>query len=145
MNLIAVQEALKNSSPDRNVTLVAVSKMQSKETIKEAYDLGQRDFGENYVQELIDKAQALKESCPEIRWHFIGSLQSNKIGQLIKSVPGLVAIETVDSLSKFEKIVKAADGHELELALFIQVKELFSLFLFYSNRLTLAGRRVNTV
>ncbi len=120
MNLIKVQEALKKSSNHAAVTLIAVSKMQTTELIKEAYDLGQRDFGENYVQELVEKAQVLKDSCPEIRWHFIGALQSNKINQLVKNVPGLVAIQTVDSLSKFEKISKAFSDHEIDL--FIQVK-----------------------
>lgn len=125
MNLIKVQEALKKSSNHASVTLIAVSKMQPKELIKEAYDLGQRDFGENYAQELIEKAQVLKDCCPEIRWHFIGALQSNKINQLVKNVPGLVAIQTVDSLSKFEKISKAFSDHEIDL--FIQVLRISNL------------------
>ena len=121
MNLIKVRETLINCSSggSSNVTLIAVSKTQPVQKIMEAYALGHRDFGENYVQELVEKSQQLKDLCPEIRWHFIGALQSNKIPQLIKNVSGLRAIETVDSLSKFEKIVKAAS--DLELELFIQV------------------------
>jgi hypothetical protein len=61
---------------DHNVTLVAVSKTKPVEDIMEAYEAGHRDFGENYVQELLDKYEALPK---DIRWHFIGHLQSNKV------------------------------------------------------------------
>src|SRR5678815_6001506 len=57
-----------------NITLVAVSKTKPVEDILELYDLGHRDFGENYVQELVEKAERLPK---DIRWHFIGHLQSN--------------------------------------------------------------------
>ena len=60
----------------KKVQLVAVSKVQSVTEIKKLYDLGQRDFGENYVQELVEKQEALPK---DIRWHFIGHLQSNKV------------------------------------------------------------------
>ncbi|MGB3007224.1 MAG: YggS family pyridoxal phosphate-dependent enzyme, partial [Chitinophagaceae bacterium] len=60
----------------KNVTLVAVSKTKPVEDIQELYNLGQRDFGENYVQELVDKAAQLPN---DIRWHFIGHLQTNKV------------------------------------------------------------------
>ena len=60
----------------KNVTLVAVSKTKSAEEILELYHLGQRDFGENYVQELVEKYEQLPK---DIRWHFIGHLQSNKV------------------------------------------------------------------
>ena len=59
-----------------SVTLVAVSKMHPAETVAEALAAGQRDFGENYAQQLRDKALALG---PEPRWHFIGNLQTNKV------------------------------------------------------------------
>lgn len=66
--------------------------------IVEAYHGGQRHFGENYVQELVDKGSDAKilENCPEIRWHFIGHLQTNKINKVL-STPNLFMIETVDS------------------------------------------------
>jgi uncharacterized pyridoxal phosphate-containing UPF0001 family protein len=60
----------------KNITLVAVSKTKPVEAILELYDLGHRDFGENYVQELIDKEAKLPK---DIRWHFIGHLQTNKV------------------------------------------------------------------
>ena len=124
MNLLAVRETLHNASQGRPVSLIAVSKLQSIDSIKDAYELGQRDFGENYVQELMEKATALKDSCPEIRWHFIGALQSNKIAQLIKNVANLKAIQTVDSLSKLEKIAKTVNDQSAtanQIDLFLQV------------------------
>ena len=59
---------------------------------------------------MVEKSAALKDSCPEIRWHFIGALQSNKIPQLIKAVAAsfdnLKAIQTVDSLGKMDKLIR---------------------------------------
>jgi pyridoxal phosphate enzyme (YggS family) len=74
------------------VTLVAVSKSHPAEAIREAHAAGQRDFGENYVQEWREKAEALAD-LPGIAWHFIGSLQTNKV----KYLAGKVAlVHTVD-------------------------------------------------
>ena len=84
---------------EQNVTLVAVSKTKPVEDILELYNLGQRDFGENYVQELLEKYQQLPK---DIRWHFIGHLQSNKV-KLI--APFVHLIQSVDS----EKLVKEID------------------------------------
>ncbi|MBF0491324.1 MAG: YggS family pyridoxal phosphate-dependent enzyme [Deltaproteobacteria bacterium] len=83
--------------------LIAVSKTQSTESILELYQLGQRDFGENYVQEWRAKAEALKTAAPEIRWHFIGRLQSNKIKYLIGKT---FLIHSVDRRSLLEEIEK---------------------------------------
>jgi pyridoxal phosphate enzyme (YggS family) len=84
------------------VTLVAVSKTKPIEDIKSLYDLGQRDFGENYVQELSEKAAQLPK---DIRWHFIGHLQSNKV----KSIASFVhLIHGVDSLKLLQEINKQA-------------------------------------
>ena len=74
------------------VTLVAVSKTQPAEAIREAYAAGQRDFGENYAQEWREKADALAD-LPGLRWHFIGALQTNKVKYLAGRVH---AIHTVD-------------------------------------------------
>lgn len=84
------------------VTLVAVSKTKPVEDILALYNLGQRDFGENYVQELVDKAAALPK---DIRWHFIGHLQSNKV-KLI--APFVHLIHGVDSSSLIKEINKQA-------------------------------------
>lgn len=78
--------------------LVAVSKTKPVENIIEAYEAGQRHFGENYVQELEEKANnpQILEKCKDIRWHFIGHLQSNKVNKVLP-LPNLYLIETVDS------------------------------------------------
>ena len=74
------------------VTLVAVSKTQPAAAIREAYAAGQRDFGENYAQEWREKADALAD-LPDLRWHFIGGLQTNKV----KYLAGRIAfVHTVD-------------------------------------------------
>lgn len=78
--------------------LVAVSKLQPPELIIQAYDAGQRYFGENYVNELVNKGTNpdVLEKCKEIQWHFIGHLQRNKVNTLLK-VPNLSVVETVDN------------------------------------------------
>ena len=85
-----------------NTTLVAVSKIQSEKSIMQLYDEGQRDFGENYVQELIAKAEHLPK---DIRWHFIGHLQSNKVKFI---VPFVSLIQGVDSEKLLKEINKQA-------------------------------------
>lgn len=83
-----------------NALLVAVSKIKPVSDIKALYDAGQRDFGENYVQELVDKQTQLPE---DIRWHFIGHLQSNKVKFI---VPFVYLIHGVDSLKLLKEISK---------------------------------------
>src|SRR5882672_12462266 len=83
-----------------NASLVAVSKTHPAETIKEAYDVGQRIFGENKVQELLPKYEALPK---DIQWHLIGHLQTNKV-KLIASFVSL--IHSVDSFKLLEEINK---------------------------------------
>jgi PLP dependent protein len=95
------QEIL-NELSSKKVSLVAVSKIQSIEDIKKMYDLGQRDFGENYVQELVDKQAQLPQ---DIRWHFIGHLQSNKVKYI---APFVHLIQGVDSLKLLTEINKQA-------------------------------------
>jgi PLP dependent protein len=99
--------------------LLIVSKTRSLEEIKEYYDLGHRDFGENRVQELADKAEALIDVCPEIRWHMIGHLQSNKINQLFK-VPNLHAIHSVDDRLLVDKLIQAEDKLEHPIKIYLQ-------------------------
>ena len=89
---IATRLAIVRRSVPDGVTLIAVSKSQPSEAIREAFSAGQRHFGENYVQEWRDKADALGD-LPGIVWHFIGSLQTNKVKYLAGRV-GLV--HTVD-------------------------------------------------
>jgi PLP dependent protein len=82
---------INNQLTAKHVILVAVSKTKPVEDIQEAYQAGQRDFGENYVQELLDKYDALPK---DIRWHFIGHLQSNKVKYI---APFVHMIHGVDS------------------------------------------------
>ncbi|MBL7920501.1 MAG: YggS family pyridoxal phosphate-dependent enzyme [Bacteroidia bacterium] len=92
---------LKNSLPAQ-VTLVAVSKTKPNAMITEAYEAGQRDFGENYVQELVDKQEQLPK---DIHWHFIGHLQSNKVKYI---APFVYLIHGVDSAKLLQEINKQA-------------------------------------
>jgi pyridoxal phosphate enzyme (YggS family) len=87
---------------EKQVTLVAVSKTKPVEDIQALYDLGQRDFGENYVQELVDKQAALPK---DIRWHFIGHLQGNKVKYI---APFVHLIHGVDSWKLLNEINKQA-------------------------------------
>ena len=99
----------------KKVTLIAVSKMKPVEDIQELYDLGQRDFGENYVQELMDK-QALLPA--DIRWHFVGHLQSNKIKYIASFIH---LIQSVDSISLLKEIDKQAGKHNRKINCLLQV------------------------
>ncbi len=90
----------------KNVTLVAVSKTKSIEDIQQLYDLGQRDFGENYVQELVDKYEALPK---DIRWHFIGHLQTNKVKYIAPFVYLIHGVDSVKLLSEINKQAKKSD------------------------------------
>ena len=92
--------AIRATLPE-DVTLVAVSKFHPAEALKEAYDAGQRNFGESRVQELSAKVPVLPS---DIRWHFIGHLQTNKVRQLLRLRPAL--IESVDS----ERVLAAIDN-----------------------------------
>jgi PLP dependent protein len=85
-----------------SATLVAVSKTKPASDIEALYALGQRDFGENYVQELTEKATLLP---PDIRWHFIGHLQSNKVKYI---APFVHLIHGVDSIGLLNTIHKQA-------------------------------------
>ncbi len=97
------------------VTLVAVSKTKSVEEILELYQLGQRDFGENYVQELNEKYQSLPK---DIRWHFIGHLQSNKVKFI---APFVSLIHSVDSLKLLKEINKEAKKNNRIIDCLLQV------------------------
>ena len=95
-NLAAIEHTL-----PENVTLVAVSKFHPADALLEAYNAGQRVFGESRVQELSAKAPQLPA---DIRWHFIGHLQTNKVRPLLRLRPAL--IESIDS----ERLLQAVDA-----------------------------------
>jgi pyridoxal phosphate enzyme (YggS family) len=99
--------------------LLIVSKNRSAQDIKAYYELGQRDFGENRVQELTEKARTLLQTCPEIRWHMIGHLQTNKIHHLF-AVPHLYAIHSVDDRECVEKLLRSEERLSHEVGIFLQ-------------------------
>jgi len=103
----------------KKVTLVAVSKIRPVSDIMELYNLGQRDFGENYVQELVDKAAQLPK---DINWHFIGHLQSNKVKYI---APFVHLIHGVDSLNLLKEINKQAakNGRIIDILLQVHIAE----------------------
>ena len=99
-----------------SVTLVAVSKTKSNEEILKAYDLGIRDFGENYVQELVKKMDSLPS---DIKWHMIGHLQTNKVKDIVKR--NIYLIESVDSVKLMKEINKEAIKNNKTISILIEV------------------------
>jgi len=99
-----------------NVKLVAVSKTHPAEAIQEVYNLGQRVFGENKVQEMVAKQPVLPNN---IQWHLIGHLQSNKVKYVAEFVD---TIESVDSEKLLEEINKQAAKHNRKIKVLLQVK-----------------------
>ena len=104
--------------------LVAVTKYSPLEDLFLAYEIGQRDFGENRVKDLELKAQAFFEKgFHDVRWHFIGNLQSNKLNQLLK-IKNLYSIHSIDTLKLLKKLYEK--NHQLskgkELSFFLQIK-----------------------
>ncbi|KUY31650.1 YggS family pyridoxal phosphate-dependent enzyme [Elizabethkingia ursingii] len=99
-----------------NVKLVAVSKTHPAEAIQEVYNLGQRVFGENKVQEMVAKQPVLPN---DIQWHLIGHLQSNKVKYVAEFVD---TIESVDSEKLLEEINKQAAKHNRKIKVLLQVK-----------------------
>jgi PLP dependent protein len=99
------------------VTLVAVSKTHPPEAVRVAYEAGQRVFGENYGQELRDKAAALA-GLPGLQWHFIGPLQRNKV----KYVVGTAAmIQSVDSVELLDELQRRAEARGVDLPCLVEV------------------------
>ena len=99
-----------------NVELVAVSKFHPVEKIKEVYDCGQRDFGENKVQELLTKVDDLPK---DIQWHLIGHLQTNKVKYI---APFIDTIQSVDSEKVLLEINKEAEKNNRKIKVLLQVK-----------------------
>ena len=98
-----------------NVTLVAVSKTKPAEVVQEAYDAGQRIFGENLVQELMDKQEQLPK---DIQWHLIGHLQSNKVKYI---APFISLIHSVDSLKLLKEINKQGAKNDRVIDCLLQI------------------------
>ena len=99
----------------KKVSLVAVSKTKPVELIKNAYDCGQRDFGENKVQELVNKFELLPK---DIKWHMIGHLQRNKVKYI---APFVYLIHSVDSVKLLNEINKQAKKNNKTISVLLQI------------------------
>ena len=98
-----------------DVTLVAVSKFHPQASIMEAYSAGQRIFGESRAQELVPKYQALPK---DIEWHFIGTLQSNKVKDI---APFVSLIQSIDSFKLLQEVNKQAEKHQRIIRVLLEI------------------------
>ena len=130
MSVSAAIENFKKEIP-QNVTLIAVSKTKPISLIQEAYETGQRDFGENKVQELVEKQEVLPD---DIRWHMIGHLQRNKVKYI---APFVHLIHGVDSLRLLKEINKqgAKINRCVPVLLQVHISQEDTKFGFDSNEL----------
>lgn len=111
-----IEAACARSGRDpKEVTLIAVSKTKPLEDLKDAYEAGSRDFGENKVQEIVSKAPEMPEDA---RFHMIGHLQRNKVKQVLKHV---VMIHSVDSVRLAEQIQEEAAKEGLHVDVLLEV------------------------
>ena len=117
MSTLAGRLAAVRAALPASVTLVAVSKTQPADAVREAYAAGQRDFGENYAQEWRDKADALAD-LGDLRWHFIGGLQTNKVKYLAGRVH---TIHTVDREELAREISKRFGQRGATARVFLEV------------------------
>ncbi|OWK72953.1 YggS family pyridoxal phosphate enzyme [Flavobacteriaceae bacterium JJC] len=108
-------ERIKNMLPEE-VQLVAVSKTHPADQIQHIYNLGHRVFGENKVQELLEKYPVLPK---DIQWHLIGHLQTNKVKYIAEFID---TIQSVDSAKLLEEIDKQAEKHQRKIKVLLQVK-----------------------
>lgn len=115
MSITTNIEEIQNELQPVGVTLVAVSKTKPIEDIQEAYNAGQRIFGENMVQEMVDKYEQLPK---DIKWHLIGHLQTNKVKYI---APFVAMIESVDSLKVLKEINKHAQKHDRVIDCLLQI------------------------
>lgn len=138
---IAKYKSIINELADKHAILVAVSKTKPVEDILELYNLGHRDFGENYVQELVDKSVSLPA---DIRWHFIGHLQSNKVKYI---APFVHLIHGVDSFKLLKEISKQGEKAErrIDCLLQVHIAQEESKFGFNEEELIVAMDQVNSL
>jgi pyridoxal phosphate enzyme (YggS family) len=112
------QACLKNSRAPNSVTLLAVSKTFPAVTVREAFEAGQRRFGENYVQEAVDKIAELADLRAQIEWHLIGPLQSNKSRLVAEQFDW---VHTVDRLKIAQRLNEQRPPHLPPLQVCVQV------------------------
>jgi len=112
-----IVKAVLNSVKTKSAKLLAVSKTKSVEQIYDIYNQGHRDFGENYVNELVEKSAQLPN---DINWHMIGHLQSNKVKKLLE-ISNLKVIETLDSMKLANEINTQSKKLDRKVQVYIQV------------------------
>ncbi|MES2265918.1 MAG: YggS family pyridoxal phosphate-dependent enzyme [Bacteroidota bacterium] len=108
-------KSLKKETGEINVQLLAVSKTKPVEDLQQAYDAGQRLFGENTVQEMVEKQEQLPK---DIEWHLIGHLQSNKVKYI---APFVSMIQSVDSIKLLQEINKHAEKNKRVIDCLLQI------------------------
>jgi pyridoxal phosphate enzyme (YggS family) len=141
MGSITENLAALNHEIPKGVLLIAVSKTKPIDQLQEAYNAGQRAFGENYVQELIEKQPQLPT---DIKWHFIGHLQSNKVKYI---APFVHCIHGVDSFKLLKEISKQATKNHRVIRCLLQVHiaQEETKFGFSSDELRTASAAYNSV
>ena len=141
MNHIEQHIASIRATIPNGVTLICVSKFHPIESIQAAYDCGERDFGESRVQELLLKQQALPA---DIRWHFIGHLQTNKVKQI---VPCVHMIHSVDSVRLLEVINREAEkiGRRIKVLLEVHVAKEDTKSGFMPEEITSLNTKLSTL
>lgn len=117
---------LRSLAEQHDATLVAVSKTKPTSAIRDLYDRGHRDFGENYVQELVEKSAELPD---DIRWHFIGHLQRNKVKELVGFVHLVHGVDSMRLLREIDKRARSI-GQIVDVLLQVHVAEEESKFGF---------------
>ncbi|MBL8005165.1 MAG: YggS family pyridoxal phosphate-dependent enzyme [Candidatus Kapabacteria bacterium] len=117
-NLYLISTKLQKVGASMIDNVVAISKKKEVSAIQYCYQQSLRKFGENYVQELVEKQKILQEICPDIEWHFTGHLQTNKVKYI---APFIHTIQTVDSVKLAKEISKEALKNHRIISIFIQV------------------------
>ena len=115
-NLAKVQARIDKVNHTQAVTLIAVSKTKSASDIQQAIDAGQRHFGENYLQEALDKIQTLKNS--KVCWHFIGPIQSNKTKQIAQNFDW---VHSIDRLKIAKRLNEQRPDNRGKLNVLLQI------------------------
>ncbi|MFD2865258.1 YggS family pyridoxal phosphate-dependent enzyme [Mucilaginibacter antarcticus] len=108
-------KSLKTETTSKKVTLIAVSKTKTAADVQEAYDAGQRLFGENMVQEMVEKYEQLPK---DIEWHQIGHLQTNKVKYI---APFISMIQSVDSMKLLQEINKQGEKNKRVIDCLLQI------------------------
>jgi len=114
-----VQAAQKTGRRAEDIQIVAVTKTFPATLVRQAYTAGLRNFGENRVQEAIPKIIALQD-CPEISWHMIGHLQSNKVRKAIENFAMIQSVDSLDLCNKIANISRAL-GRKVDILLEVNV------------------------